>query len=210
MSEPDSDFLQLSGLQHFVFCRRQWALIHIENQWAENLRTVEGNILHQRAHDETVREVRGDCITVRGVDIHSPTMEVSGKCDVLEFRRSKTGVPLDGQTGLWQPYPVEYKRGEPKRMDADRLQLCCQAMCLEEMLCCDIPEGALFYGQTRRREQLEGAGATAYFGVFDQMILQNKDAFFFHGRNRRPPLDNVNAMLSFAYSLLSNDCASAL
>ena len=154
MEYNEIDYLQLSGLQHFSFCRRQWALIHIENQWAENLRTVEGNLLHTRAHDETVRETRGDLVSLRGINIHSPTLGVSGQCDVLEFRKCETGIPLDGHDGLWQPYPVEYKRGEPKSIDADRLQLCGQAMCLEEMLCCDIPEGALFYGQTRRREHV--------------------------------------------------------
>ena len=152
MSYQESDYLQLSGLQHFVFCRRQWALIHIENQWAENLRTVEGEILHQRVHDDSIRETRGDLVIVRGVRVGSSVLGVSGQCDALEFRRSEAGVPLSGRTGRWLPYPVEYKRGEPKTIDADRLQLCCQAMCLEETLLCDIPEGALFYGQPRRRE----------------------------------------------------------
>ena len=151
MFHPD-DYLPLSGLQHFAFCRRQWALIHIEHQWADNLRTVEGNLLHARAHDDSLRESRGDLIVARGVDFHSPTLGVSGQCDVLEFRRDASGIPLAGRDGLWQPYPVEYKRGTAKATPADRLQLCGQAMCLEEMLCCDIPEGALFYGQTRRRE----------------------------------------------------------
>lgn len=154
MSYAESDFLLLSGLQHFAFCRRQWALIHIEGQWAENLRTVEGELLHERAHDEDDRETRGDLVIVRGVHFHSAELGVSGQCDVLEFRRGKQGVPMKGHDGLWQPYPVEYKRGEPKDLNADRLQLCGQAMCLEQMLCCDIPEGALFYGQTRRREQV--------------------------------------------------------
>ena len=152
MAYKESEFLQLSGLQHFVFCRRQWALIHIEGLWEENLRTVEGNLLHERAHDETLREKRGDRITVRGVRLRSTVLGVAGQCDVLEFVCSDQGVPLKGYNGKWLPYPVEYKRGEPKSIDADRLQLCGQAMCLEEMLCCDISEGALFYGQVRRRE----------------------------------------------------------
>ena len=167
MSYQESDNLLLSGLQHFIFCRRQWALIHIENQWAENLRTVEGNLLHARAHDETFRETRGDLVTVRGVQLRSPTLGVSGQCDVLEFRRGEAGIPLDGRDGLWQPYPVEYKRGAEKQIDADRLQLCAQAMCLEEMLCCDIPAGALFYGETRRREQVIFSG---------EMRVQVRDA----------------------------------
>ena len=148
----DDDFLQLSGLQHFAFCRRQWALIHLENQWADNIRTVEGVLLHEHAHDRDFREARGDLVIVRGVQIHSAELGVSGQCDVLEYRRSEVGIPLHGKDGLWQPYPVEYKRGLSKSTDEDRLQLCAQAMCLEEMLCCDVPEGALYYGQTRRRE----------------------------------------------------------
>lgn len=148
------DYLQLSGLQHFAFCRRQWALIHIENQWAENLRTVEGNLLHTRAHDETQRELRGDVLTLRGLTVFSPTLGLSGKCDVVEFHTDPSGVPLRGEEGLWRPYPVEYKRGAPKAGEEDALQLCAQAMCLEEMFCCSIPEGSLYYGETRRRTRV--------------------------------------------------------
>ena len=151
MYTPD-ECLMLSGLQHFRFCRRQWALIHIEQQWAENLRTVEGQLLHERAHNEQLRESRGDLWVVRGLRVQSLTLGLSGQCDVVEFRRDEThGVPLAGKEGLWQAYPVEYKHGAPKQNGCDELQLCAQAMCLEEMLCCDIPSGALFYGETRRR-----------------------------------------------------------
>lgn len=152
MIYQEEDFLQLSGLQHFAFCRRQWALIYIEQQWAENLWTVSGNILHEKAHDSGKRESRRDLLITRGMQIQSPTLGISGACDVVEFYPSAAGISLPGRDGLWQPYPVEYKRGSPKTTDADRLQLCAQGMCLEEMLCCDIPEGALFYGETRRRE----------------------------------------------------------
>ena len=148
---PEEDYLQISGLQHYRFCPRQWALIHLEQQWAENLRTTEGVLLHERAHQEGLRESRGDLLTVRGLRVFSPTLGLSGACDVVEFRRG-SGVPLAGREGLWQAYPVEYKRGSPKADSCDALQLCAQAMCLEEMLCCDIPEGALFYGEPRRRE----------------------------------------------------------
>lgn len=154
MSYPEDDFLQLSGLQHFAFCRRQWALIHIEQQWQDNLRTVEGDILHERAHDETIKERSRDKITMRGLRIASSALGISGACDVVEFIRRKDGARLIGEDGLWQPYPVEYKRGSSKASDADRLQLCAQAMCLEEMLGCPIPEGALYYGETRRRERV--------------------------------------------------------
>ena len=148
---PEEEILQLSGLQHFAFCRRQWALIHIEGLWRESLRTVEGDLFHHRAHDGQQREKRGDTLILRGLSVFSRTLGLSGTCDVVEFHASPNGVPLRGEAGCWQPYPVEYKRGKPKEHDADRLQLCAQAMCLEEMLCCDIPEGALFYGEPRRR-----------------------------------------------------------
>ena len=147
----DDELLQLSGLQHFAFCRRQWALIHIENQWRGNLRTVEGDLFHSRAHDEAQRERRCDTLILRGLPVVSRPLGISGQCDVVEFHADPAGVPLHGEEGLWQPFPVEYKRGAPKAHEADALQLCAQAMCLEEMLCCSIPEGALFYGETRRR-----------------------------------------------------------
>lgn len=147
----EEDFLQLSGLQHFKFCRRQWALIHIEQQWAENYRTTDGAILHENAHDGNPSESRGDLLITRDIRVFSPTLGVSGACDVLEFHRGDSGIPLNGRDGLWQPFPVEYKRGRPKEHTADALQLCGQAMCLEEMLCCDIPGGALYYGEIRRR-----------------------------------------------------------
>ena len=154
MEYKEEDYLQLSGLQHFRFCRRRWALIHIENQWAENYRTIDGAIMHQNAHDTEFRESRGDRVITRGVSIHSSFLGVSGQCDVLEYHRADTGIPLSGKEGLWQPYPVEYKRGSPREDTGDALQLCGQAMCLEEMLCCDIPEGALYYGEIRRRERV--------------------------------------------------------
>lgn len=134
MNWPEEDWLQLSGLQHFAFCRRQWALIHIESQWAENLRTVDGAFMHRRVHDPQLQESRGDLLIVRGLAVHSARLGVSGQCDVVEFCRCPDGVSLQGQAGLWIPYPVEYKRGRPKEHDADELQLCAQALCLEEML----------------------------------------------------------------------------
>ena len=155
----EEDYLQLSGLQHFAFCRRQWALIHVENQWVENLRTVEGTLLHARAHNEKLRELRGDILTLRGLTVFSPSLGLSGKCDVVEFHADPFGVSLRGEKGLWRPYPVEYKRGAPKAGNEDALQLCAQALCLEEMLCCSIPEGSLYYGETHRRAQVTLDGA---------------------------------------------------
>ena len=154
MGFKEEDYLQLSGLQHFVFCRRQWALIHIEGQWAENYRTVDGHLMHERVHDQEFRESRGDCLTVRGLAIHSTELGVSGQCDAVEFRRAPAGIALQNREGLWLPYPVEYKRGKPGVTHGDALQLCGQALCLEEMLCCTIPAGAVYYGEPRRREQV--------------------------------------------------------
>ena len=154
MVYKEDDFLQISGLQHFQFCRRQWALIHLEQLWAENLRTVEGELLHERAHDASLREKRGELMIVRDMRVFSANLGVSGACDVVEFKKSEAGIPLSGLEGKYQPYPIEYKRGSPRTDQANHLQLCAQAMCLEEMLCCDIPEGALYYGEIRRRENV--------------------------------------------------------
>ncbi len=107
--------------------------------------------MHERVHDQEFRESRGDRLTVRGLAIHSAQLGISGQCDAVEFHRDPDGISLRDREGLWQPYPVEYKRGKPKEDNADELQLCAQAMCLEEMLCCTVPEGALYYGEPRRR-----------------------------------------------------------
>lgn len=154
MYEED-EYLMLSGLQHFAYCRRQWALIHIEQQWAENERTVDGQLFHRTAHNSEKFEKRGDLIITRGLHIKSQMLGVAGICDVVEFHKSEDGITLFSYEGLWQPYPVEYKKGEPKSNNADELQLCGQAMCLEEMLLCKIPCGSLFYGENRRRTQVE-------------------------------------------------------
>ncbi len=147
----DRSFLALSGLQHFIFCRRQWALIHIEQQWAENYRTTDGHIMHKKAHDGAAFERRGDVLITRNLSIASHTLGISGQCDVVEFHLNPAGISLPGQEGAWNPFPVEYKRGQPKENNCDALQLCAQAMCLEEMLCCSIQSGAVYYGETRHR-----------------------------------------------------------
>lgn len=146
----DNNYLQLSGIQHYCFCKRQWALIHIEQIWIENYRTVDGELMHKNAHTANF-ELRGDVLTVHDLAVSSDSLGISGKCDVVEFHKDNNGIGVFGQEGLWQPYPVEYKRGKPKSDESDKLQLCAQAMCLEEMLCCEISEGALYYGETRHR-----------------------------------------------------------
>jgi CRISPR-associated exonuclease Cas4 len=152
----EDDYLLISGIQHFAYCRRQWALIHIEALWADNSRTVGGNLMHERVHSPDAAEKRGDIITTRGMPIFSHTQGIQGVCDVVEFHRDGGGITLFGREGLWLPCPVEYKVGKPKPHDADRLQLCAQALCLEEMLLCPPIETAyLYYGETRRREAVE-------------------------------------------------------
>lgn len=155
MEYNEDDFLMLSGIQHFAFCRRQWALIHIEQLWQDNIRTAEGDQLHRNCHDGYSSESRGEVKISRGLPVFSRTLGLSGECDIVEFRSDKNGVSVFGRDGLYQVYPVEYKRGEPKEGDADLLQLAAQSLCLEQMLLCRVEKGAIYYLQTRRRLQAE-------------------------------------------------------
>ena len=152
---PPEAWLPLSGIQHFIFCRRQSALIHIERQWQENALTVEGKLLHRRVDDPLFTEKREKVIVARAVPVSSPHLGLTGVCDVVEFTESPEGVQLPGREGGWLPAPVEYKRGKHKRDRSDEAQLCAQAMCLEDMLAVSIPTGFLYYGQTRRRVTVE-------------------------------------------------------
>lgn len=147
----DADFLMLSGLKHFRFCRRRWALVHLEQQWQENALTLEGHYMHERVHDDNFTELRGSVLLSRGMPVRSEMLKITGECDMVELHKNENGVPIQGREGLWQVYPVEYKHGEPDERGADELQLCAQAMCLEEMLVTEIPEGAIYYGKTRHR-----------------------------------------------------------
>jgi CRISPR-associated exonuclease Cas4 len=142
----EEDLLPLSAIQHILFCERQCALIHIEQAWTENQFTAEGRIIHERA-DSYGGESRGKVRLAFSLFLRSLQLGLSGKADVVEFRMD------DG--GRWRPFPVEHKRGRPKKQNYDRAQLCAQAMCLEEMLECSIPAGALFYGKTRRRQNVD-------------------------------------------------------
>ena len=155
----------LSALQHFAFCRRQWGLIFLERQWAENARTAEGQVFHETAHHGPESETRGELLILRGLRVASPSLRLGGICDVVELHRSPSGVSLAGREGLWLPYPVEYKKGSDQTKKSDEVQLCGQALCLEEMLCCQIPEGSLFYGETRRRTRV------AFDGTLRQRTL---------------------------------------
>ncbi len=152
---PPEEWLPLSGIQHFVFCRRQWALIHVERQWQENALTAEGRILHRRADDPFFTEKRKGVLIARSVPVSSPYLGLSGVCDVVEFTASPEGVQLPGREGRYLPAPVEYKHGKEKRDHSDEAQLCAQAICLEDMLAVSIPVGYIYYGRTRRRVVVE-------------------------------------------------------
>ena len=149
------DYLPLSGIQHYAYCPRQWALIHLEGLWAENARTAAGEVDHRRCHDEKIREKRGGLIAVRGFRVVSHRLALVGICDVLELTKSPDGVPIHGEAGLYQAAPVEYKHGRTKATDEDRVQLCAQAMAVEEMLACEVPIAHIFYAAQRRREDVE-------------------------------------------------------
>ncbi|WP_337175622.1 CRISPR-associated protein Cas4 [Paludisphaera sp.] len=144
------DLLPLSGLQHLIFCERQFALIHVEQLWAENALTISGTQLHERA-DLPGGSLGASVRTARALPLRSDRLGLSGKADVVEFHRET----VDDGAVVWRPFPVEYKRGRPKIQAADEVQLCAQAMCLEEMLALDVPRGALFYGETRRRKPVD-------------------------------------------------------
>lgn len=140
----EDNLLPISALQHLMFCERQCALVHVEQLWDENRLTAEGRVLHERVHDAD-NESRGDMRIARGLRLRSLQLGLIGMADVVEFHKTENE---------WMPFPVEYKRGKPKMDHCDRVQLCAQAFCLEEMLNVVIPAGVLFYGTIRRREDV--------------------------------------------------------
>lgn len=159
----EDDLLPLSVLADLLFCERRAGLHQIERAWEDNLFTAEGIILHQKVDDDLPVESRGNMRISRGLMLRSLRLGLIGKADVVEFHllndpagipiaEMEPGMPLDGVSGLWRPYPVEYKRGRIRHEKGFEVQLCAQALCLEEMLNCPVPEGALFYGKNRRRQ----------------------------------------------------------
>lgn len=147
----ENSYLMLSGIQHFQFCKRQWALIHIEQLWEENVRTIEGKFLHQKADQPFIKEKRGNKFTVRAMPIKSNELRITGVCDVVEFIKDNNGIEVNGVEGKYIVQPIEYKRGKPKINDSDVLQLTAQAICLEEMLLCEIKTGFIFYNEIKHR-----------------------------------------------------------
>jgi CRISPR-associated exonuclease Cas4 len=169
----DDELLMISGLQHFAFCERQWALIHLEQMWAENRFTVEGENLHEKVHRDE-EESRTEVRIVRGLRVCSHRLGLIGRADVVEFQRLASedavgsgmralGIRIPRKSGVWRPVPVEYKRGKPKEDPCDEMQLCAQALCLEEMLEIEIHFGALYYGKPKRRFEV----------LFDERLREN-------------------------------------
>ncbi|MCK4257573.1 MAG: CRISPR-associated protein Cas4 [Halanaerobiales bacterium] len=174
MRYVEDDLLMLSGIQHFFFCERQWALIHIEKQWQENVRTIEGKHIHERADDPFIVETRGDIVISRSVPLSSYKLGLYGIADVIEFVKTNSkGISLKAKDGQWTPIPVEYKRGKPKTDKRDEVQLCAQAICLEEMLNVTIDKGYLFYNTIKRRSEvvLDNELRTLVQNLADRMHL---------------------------------------
>ncbi|MDQ0204450.1 CRISPR-associated protein Cas4 [Pectinatus haikarae] len=163
MVYEEDKYLQIAEIQHFAYCPRQWAIAYLENQWQENVLTVEGHALHDRAHDESIKEKRKNCITVRGMPVMSRELGICGTCDVVEFIADKTGISIPSYQGKYRIVPIEYKRGRPKEGEEDLLQLTVQSMCLEEMLAVDIPVGFFYYAEIRRRMKV----------LFDETIKEH-------------------------------------
>lgn len=154
----EDDMLMLSGIQHFRFCPRQWALIHIEQQWDDNRLTIEGQILHKHVDDPFYRQKCGDQITLRAVNIASRELGLYGISDAIELLPSSSfenTILHPNYPGRWQPVAVEYKHGKPKRNEVDEVQLAAQIMCIEEMYAIHIPYGSFFYGELRHRVNVD-------------------------------------------------------
>lgn len=154
MGDNADEYLLLSGIQHFQFCKRQWAIIHIEQQWLENVKTIEGQHVHEKAHLPFIREKRKDKLIVRAMPVVSHKLRLTGECDVVEFVQHEQGVPIFAAEGKYIAHPIEYKRGKPKKSDEDIVQLVAQALCLEEMLCCELHTGYIYYDEIKHRVEV--------------------------------------------------------
>lgn len=151
----NDEILMISGIQHFYFCKRQWALIHMEQQWAENVHTAKGQILHEKVDDPFIFESRNDYFISRSLPLISYNLGFYGIADAVEFRLDNSGCFIPSKNNFYKVIPVEYKVGKPKEDNRDAIQLCVQAMCLEEMFQTSIRTGYLYYGKTRHRHLIE-------------------------------------------------------
>lgn len=151
----EEDYLMLSGIQHFYFCKRQWCLIHIENLWADNQATKEGDYLHEKADNPRLTESRKNVFYSRAMPVVSKKLGFSGILDMVEFHKSSIGVPIQGHEGLWEPIIIEYKRGKEKKDLRDIVQLVAEVISLEEGLDCSIKVSYLFYDKIKKRQKVE-------------------------------------------------------
>lgn len=147
--------LELNGIQHYIFCKRQWALIAIESQWEENQDTLVGRYVHENVDDPYYEEKRRNKIIVRAMPIKSKKLGFIGRCDVVEFIQGKRGVNIKNYEGMWQIRVVEYKKGKPKRNDSDICQVVAQVMSLEEMFNTHIEKAYIYYKGTNCRVEVE-------------------------------------------------------
>lgn len=184
----DDDMLMLSGIQHFRFCPRQWALIHIEQQWDDNRLTIEGELLHKHVDDPTYRVKCGDIICLRAVSLASKTLGLYGVADLIELhptQQADNAILHPKYKGYWLPCPIEYKHGQAKQDLSDEMQLTAQAICLEEQYNITIERGGIFYAKTRQRQdvfftkelrELVNDHARQMHEIFSSHQLPNADA----------------------------------
>lgn len=177
----EDDYLMLSGIQHYYFCKRQWALIHIEQQWAENQSTMEGNYLHEKADMPFLKEKRRGFLMSRAVPVSSTTLGFSGVIDVIEFQKSNHGIKLNRHKGTWLPEIIEYKRGKEKPDERDIVQLCTQVICLEEKWDIKIDKSYLYYFQTNKRIEVSIADA-----LRNKVIEISKDMHRLYHQQKTP------------------------
>ena len=180
----EDDYLMLSGIQHYYFCKRQWALIHIEQQWAENQSTMEGNYLHEKADMPFLKEKRRGFLMSRAVPVSSKRLGLSGVIDVIEFQKSDHGIKLNRHKGTWFPEIIEYKRGKEKPDERDIVQLCAQVICLEEKWGIKIDKPYLYYFQTNKRIEVSITDA-----LRNKVIEISKDMHRLYHQQKTPPAE---------------------
>lgn len=147
----EDDLIPLSYLSQYYYCPRRAALLLVDQQWADNQFTAEGTLIHERVH-QAGHEKRGPSLALRGLWLRSLRLGLAGKADCVEMQAAGDGVAIPGYDGRWRLIPVEFKHGERRNETEYEVQLCAQAMCLEEMLGCRVPEGYLFYEAGHRRQ----------------------------------------------------------
>lgn len=177
----EDEYLLLSGIQHFYFCKRQWGLIHLEQQWSDNAATMQGQILHEKADNPYIKEKRKDIFLSRAMHVSSMTLGLSGILDVVEFRKSTKGISVSHKRGIWEPSIVEYKRGKKKKDYRDIVQLGAEVICLEESLKCHIDYSYLYYHETNEKIQV-----AIDHTIREQVYKLAEEMHMYYDQNRLP------------------------